>query len=77
MEISIRLVQLSQDGPLYILRGQDIMFKHIAFISLNIKFDPTNSVDTDEIPHGVAFYLGLHCLTNSRLGLSNLQRVKY
>ena len=39
------------------------MYKNIAFLSLKIDFDPTNSADTDEIPHGVAFHTGLHYLS--------------
>ena len=35
-----------------------------------------NGEDPDEMPHYVAFHLGLHCLPNGiHLGASNLQRV--
>ena len=53
------------------------MYKNIAFLSLKIDFDLTNNVDTDEIPHGVAFHRDFTVYQNTRLGLSNLQRVKY
>ena len=42
--------RLSQDG-LYILRGQ-----RLKCIS--------SSADLDEMPHHVAFHLGLHCLSS-------------
>ena len=32
------------------------------FLSDDLFFTLTNSVDTDEMPHYVAFHLGLHCL---------------
>ena len=70
-------MQSSQGGPLYIFRGQDIMYKNIAFLSLKIDFDLTNNVDTDEIPHGAAFHRVFTVYQNTHLGLSNLQRVKY
>ena len=47
-------IQLSQDGPLYILRGH-------TFFSLKIDFVLPNSADPDEMPHYAAFHLGLHC----------------
>ena len=63
MEFSIKVVQLSQDDPLYILRGHRLRFpKTIVFLSLNINFVIANSADLDEMPHYAAFHLGLHCL---------------
>ena len=37
-------------------------FKFNMFLSLKIVFILANSVDPDEMPHTVAFHLGLHCL---------------
>ena len=36
-----------------------------------------NSGDPDQTPHSAASDLGLHCLPITRLGVSQLQRVKY
>ena len=36
--------------------------KNIIFLSLKIEFVSPNSADPDEMPHSVAFHLGLHCL---------------
>ena len=36
--------------------------KKIVFLSLKINFVLANSADPDEMPHHVAFHLGLHCL---------------
>ena len=43
---------LSQDGPLYIMRGHRLLFlKSIILLSLKIDFGKANSVDPDEMPH--------------------------
>ena len=34
-----------------------------------------NSAGPDEVPHYVAFHMGLHCLLKYPLGVSGLQRV--
>ena len=47
---------------LYIEGSQVIISKNIVFLSLMIDFVPTNSADPDEMPHFVAFHLGLNCL---------------
>ena len=45
-------MQLSQDGPLYILRGNKLKFqKHIVFLSLKIYFVLVNSADPNEMQH--------------------------
>ena len=36
--------------------------QNIVFLSQNIDFGLANSSDPDEMPHYVAFYLGLQCL---------------
>ena len=47
----------------YILRGHRLKFpKNIIFFSLKIDFLKANSADLDEMPHAVAFHLGLHSL---------------
>ena len=41
---------LSQDGPLYILRGQRLYFpKNVVFLSLKIDFVLANYADPDEM----------------------------
>ena len=43
-------------------RGHMLKFPNkIVFVSLKIIFVLTNSVDTDEMMHYVAFHLSLHC----------------
>ena len=57
------LIQLSQDGPLYILRGLHVIIsKNIIFLSLKIDFVIANSADPDEMQPYAVFHLGLHCL---------------
>ena len=58
------MLQLSQDGPLYIiLRSHRLYFpQNIMFYSLKIVFALANSAGPDEVPHNAAFHLGLHCL---------------
>ena len=59
-------MQLSQDGPLYILRGDRLLFpKTIAFLSLKIDVAVTSSADPDEKLRYAAFHLGLHCFENN------------
>ena len=40
----------------------DYNLKNIVFFCLKIVFTFTNSLDSDEMQHDDAFYLGLHCL---------------
>ena len=40
---------------------QVIVFKSSVFLSEDL-FYLTHSIDLDEMPHNVAFHLGLHCL---------------
>ena len=42
-------------------QGNDFT-KNILFLSLKMDFVLANSADPDEMPHCVAFHLGLHCL---------------
>ena len=48
---------------MYIEGSQVIISKKIVFLSLKIDFVLVNSADPDEMPHYVAFHLGLHCLS--------------
>ena len=48
----------------------------MAFLSLKIDFVFANRADPGEMPHYVELHLGLHCLPNSLLGVSDLQQVK-
>ena len=45
------------------------------FLSLKIGFVSANSEDPDEMPHYVAFHLGLHCLPKYLFRVSGVQRV--
>ena len=47
MELSLKLVQLHQDGPLYILRGHRLKFPNIVFLSPKINFVLANSAFCD------------------------------
>ena len=48
----------------YIEGSEVIIFqKIIAFLPLMICFVLASSADPDEMPHNVAFYLSLHCLS--------------
>ena len=62
------LIQLSQDGPLYILRGHKLYFPQKYYISFSEdQFYLNNSADPKEMLHYVAFYLGLHWLLKKYL----------
>ena len=56
--------------PLYILRGHKLYYKKCLNIYL------AKTADADEMPIYAAFHVGLHCLLNTDLGFSNLQRVQ-
>ena len=58
-------MQYGWNCPLNILRGHTHTLKFLnydVFLSLKIVLTTAKSVDTDEMPHFVAFHLGLHCL---------------
>ena len=48
-------------ATVHTLGCQVIVFKSSFFLSEDL-FYLTNSIDLDEMPHNVAFHLGLHCL---------------
>ena len=58
------MIQISQDGPLYKLKGHRLKFQkkpHII-LALSIDFVLANSADHDEMSHNAVFHLDLHCL---------------
>ena len=56
--------QQGWDWPYYIVRGHRSAFPNSDFfLFLWIVFTIANSVDPDEMPHHVAFHLGIHCLS--------------
>ena len=58
MEFSIKFETLSQDGPLYILRGQRLYFpKNVVLLSLKIDFVLANYADPDEMSPSYGIYL--------------------
>ena len=60
----------------YILRSQRLCFSNLI-LSLKIIFVLASSVDTDEMLHDAAFHQGLHCLRETHLGVTNIQRLTY
>ena len=59
--IPLSLIQLSWNGPLYVLRDHKLWFKKKKFFSVKIDFVLANSADPDEMLHSVALHLGLLC----------------
>ena len=49
-------------ATVHTLGCQVIVFKSSGFFLSEDLFYLTNSIDLDEMPHNVAFHLGLHCL---------------
>ena len=45
------------------------------FLSLKIEYVSPNSADPDEMPHSVAFHLGLHCLQKYLISVTHLQSI--
>ena len=68
---------INWDSPLYIFMGcHNRQFNKILFfLSNNILFTFTNSVDPDEIQHYAAFHLSLHCLQKYPFRVSRIQKV--
>ena len=44
---------------------------------MKIVFVLANVADPDEMPHYVAFHLGLHCLSKQQIGVSGPQSVDF
>ena len=63
MEFSIKLIQLSQDGPLYVMRATCYNFQfNIVFHFMRISFVLANRAVPDEMQYPVAFHLGIQYL---------------
>ena len=60
-------------------KGSQVEFpNNYVLQSLMIVFMIANSAGPDEMPHFVAFHLGLHCLPKVLpLGASHIQKVKH
>ena len=62
MEFSIKLHTIKSEWSIEVSKII-ISKKNIAFHSLKMNFVLANSADPDEMPHHVAFHLGLHYLS--------------
>ena len=63
MEFSIGLHTIKSGWCIVYYEGlQVIISKNLLLFSLKIHFVLANSEDPDEMPHNVAFHLGLYCL---------------
>ena len=63
MEISIKFDTFKSGSTIVKMEGsQLIISKNIVFLFLKVFFVLANSAGPDEMPHFVAFHLGLHCL---------------
>ena len=62
MYYPIQIDEIVWKSPFCILRGCRQKFISDVLMSLKIVFTLANSADSDEMPHFVAFHLGLHCL---------------
>ena len=70
MEFSIKphTIKSGYHDSLYILSGHSLKFPRIiVFLSLKVDFVSANIADPVEMPHYVAFYMGLHCFENKYL----------
>ena len=61
---------------LYLKGSQVRITNYDVFLSLRIDFTLINSEVPDEMPHYVAFCLGLHCLSEYTFRGSSIQRDK-
>ena len=62
VDISFWFDTLHLGKPIWHIEGPEVIPNKIAFLSLKIVFVIANSVDSDEMPHYVAFHLGLNWL---------------
>ena len=78
MEFPIKFDTAKSGWSIVHIEGsQVIISKNIIFLSLKIDFVIANSVDPDEMPHYVAFHLGLQCSSKYPFrGFWYTQRVK-
>ena len=54
------MIQVSQNGPLYIEGPDSIISKSVIFLFLNIDFVLANKADPDEMPH----YAEMRCISS-------------
>ena len=53
-------------------KGSQVDFlNYNVVLSLKVVLILANSADPDEMQHNAAFYLGVHCLPNTHLGISS------
>ena len=65
MEFPIKLLTIKPGWSIVYISGSQLtIIKHIVNLSLNtcIGVVQATGADPDEMPHNVAFHLGLHCL---------------
>ena len=64
---------LSWDGTLYHSRGHRLQFQNeIVFFFFEDHFCLSKQCRPDEMPHYVAFHLGLNCLPSTHLGITSI-----
>ena len=63
MEFSIKLHAIKSEWSIEVSKVIISKKNFIAFLSLKMNFVLANSADPYEMPHYVAFHLGLHCLS--------------
>ena len=66
---------MEEGSQAIISKKKTIVF--LLLLKIDLVFKIANSADPDEMPHCVAFHLGLHCLQKYPLTASSLHRVKY
>ena len=65
MEFSIKFDTITSGSAIVYIEGASVYdLKCNLFVSLNVDFVFTNSVDPDEMPHSAALHQDLHCLKN-------------
>ena len=63
----VKFYTVNPGWSIYTMRKSLVMSsKNIVFVSLKNAFRLVNSADPDEMPHSVAFHLGIHCLQKYR-----------
>ena len=63
MEFTIKLDTVKSEWSIVYIEGSRVIISKKCYIlSLKMDFVVANCADPDEMPHYVAFHLGLHCL---------------
>ena len=64
MEFPIKFDTVKSGWSIVYIEGSQVIIskKYTLFLSLKINSVLANRADPDEMPHYVAFHLGLHCL---------------